>query len=170
MVVMNRLQFMRHNPALPRFLRGVFGALIVALVASLVFGVSGASAGRTWCSKDPLFQVGDDVVDVTIASYTDMLNAATGRVKIVLTVPDGVSAQPHHRDGGFGYGYDITYQTSKKLVNSATAMQITVAVYAPASDGTLPVRIDVRSTSGPKQIYQASATGAVNSWVSLTTT
>lgn len=152
-----------------RYPRAAFATLFVALVASLVIGTPNASAGRTWCSKDPLFRVGSDVVDVTIASYTDMLTAATGPVKIVLTVPTGVTAAPYHVDDGFGYGYTITYATSSKLTNSATSMQVSVAVYAPASNGTLPVQVSVRSTSGPKQIYLASVTGSANAWVSMTT-
>jgi hypothetical protein len=162
-------QVMCSKIVLSRCRRAGLGALLVALLATLVAGVPDASAGRTWCSKDPLFQVGSDIVDVSIGSYTDMLTSATGPVKIVVTVPVGVTAKPFYIDSGFGYGYSISYATSSKLKDSTNSTQVSVAVYAPATDGTLPVQLDVRSTSGPKTIYESIATGTANAWVTVKT-
>jgi hypothetical protein len=142
----------------------------LALVAvSLLLAAPGASAGRMWCLSDPVVKIDGHVADVWLSSYVEMNQAATGPTQIVVTVPTGVAAELLAVDNGFGgHGYDIGFAESSKLKATATSIQVQVQVFAPATDGSLPLKVQFtpRST-GP--LKAASASGFANAWVTLKT-
>lgn len=145
-----------------RLLSVAVGMLALLLVASP------ASAGRVWCSRDPVIKVNGQVVDALVSSYADMTSSATGPIQFVVTVPSGVSASVIASDNGFGYGYSISVKTSSTLKATATSIPIQVQAYAPAKDRTLPVKVDIKPRS-KGLVTAATAQGAANSWVTART-
>jgi hypothetical protein len=130
------------------------------------------SAGRAWCRADPIVIVGKDIVDIQVASSLEMYKSASGPIQMVVTVPQGTRAQVLIEDFGFGRGYDIEVVTG----NVPAGTRATVAIYAPAADGSLPVTVsgtrltvDVRGLLRlrPNIVWLGSASGSANSWVVL---
>lgn len=137
-------------------------------LAALLFSVTPASAGRVWCSRDPVIKVNGQVVDVLVSSYTEMNASATGPLQFVVSVPVGSSASVLATDKGFGYGYSVTVKTSSALTKTATSTQVRVEVYAPSVDATLPVKIDVKPRS-VGLVKAATTQGLANRWVTAQT-
>jgi hypothetical protein len=141
---------------------------VVLGLTALLFSVTPASAGRVWCSRDPVIKVNGQVVDVLVSSYSEMNASATGPIQFVVTVPVGSTASVLATDKGFGYGYSVSVKTSSTLTKAAKSTQVRVEVYAPAADATLPVKIDVK----PRSVGTVRATttqGLANRWVTAKT-
>ena len=142
-------------------------SVVLGLVA-LLFSVTPASAGRVWCSRDPVIKVNGQVVDVLVSSYTEMNASANGPLQFVVTVPAGTSTSVLATDNGFGYGYSVTVKTSSSLTKNAKSTQVRVEVYAPAADATLPVKIDVKPRSAGA-VKATTTQGLANRWVTAQT-
>ena len=144
------------------------GTLFLVGVLALMCCVTPAAAGRVWCKADPVIKVDGQVVDVLVSSSIEMRTAQTGPIVIVITVPLGTSAGVYATDNGFGAGYAITIQQSSSIKTTTTTTSIQVAVFAPATNSTLPVTVKVTPRSvGP--VHAASAEGRANRWVIVTT-
>lgn len=144
------------------------GAAMAAALPIATFA-NGAEAGRGWCRHDPVVKIDGQVVDIWVSSYQEMYDLATGAVIVVVKVPKGATAELLAVDQGFGYGYDIRFETSDNLTRNSAHTQVRVSVYAPASTKELPVRVEFspRST-GPLSEYE-SEYGTANSWVVIKT-
>jgi hypothetical protein len=137
-------------------------------LTALLFSVTPASAGRVWCSRDPVIKVNGQVVDVLVSSYTEMNASANGPVQLIVTVPVGSSASVLATDNGFGYGYSVTIKTSSALTMTSKSTHVRVEVYTPAADATLPVKIDVKPRS-VGLVKVATIQGFANRWVTAQT-
>jgi hypothetical protein len=147
-----------------RALRLLAGA---ALAAAPAFRFAGeASAARGWCRADPLLRIAGQYVHVYITSTTAMLRSATDKIRLVVTLPSGVSGKKVDILADFGEGYDIRFQTSSTLQVVNGRVPVRVAVYCPARDGTLPVIVDFAPV-GTGPLTAGSSTGTANSWVTL---
>lgn len=142
-------------------------AMILALLAIIVLIVP-ASAGRLWCSSDPIFMIDGQQVSVWVSSYGEMTSSATGPVKVILTVPSDVEARLLATDRGFGYGYDVEIVYSGNLVATSASLPTQVEVFAPATNNDLPVKVDLVAR-GKGRVVSGTAQGMVNEWVVLQT-
>jgi hypothetical protein len=141
--------------------------LVVMLsIMALLLGGSTAEAGKKWCRADPVVAINGHIVDISVYSYLDMQAAATGPVQIVVTLPSGMKGWVLAMDQGFGHGYAVRFATSAKLHATKSAIQIQVAVYAPASDRSLPV-IAQLTPIGAGPIAAGTASGNANAWVTI---
>src|SRR5947209_7551337 len=114
------------------------------------------TAGKLWCRGDPVLKINGYVTDVALSSYNSMRTAANGPARIIVTLPVGVSGGVYATDQGFGRGYDIRFNSSAALKVTSTSIPIVVAVYAPASDPTLPLLVEV-TPRGASPLTAASA-------------
>lgn len=135
--------------------------------APVVWSGRNALAGRGWCYAEPVFLVGDWVVDVTLGSDVAMLLAASGPIDLVLTVPAGVSASLLAADAGFGHGYAIDIQASPGLPGSAAGTRLAVEARAPATDSSLPVTVTVTILVPDDDAMRATAEGIANRWITV---
>jgi hypothetical protein len=142
----------------------------VALVALiLLLPTHPADAGKGWCRTDPAVLLDGQLADIWVASTLDAFTVATGPTQIVVTVPIGTTVSPVISDLGFGYGYDVQFVESADLARTEAGLDVTVAVWVPASDDTLPVQVDfVPRVVGV--LAPASAEGTANMWVTLDAT
>jgi hypothetical protein len=113
----------------------------LALAAALT--ARGASASKQWCRVDPVVRIDGEVADIVLSSYEEMEEAATGPARVVVTVPRGIEVEQLSEDEGFGgHGYDVRFERFEDLKDTGGALRLRVAVYAPATDGSVPVRLD----------------------------
>jgi hypothetical protein len=139
-----------------------------ALALPAAFAARGASAQRAWCRADPLLRIAGQEAHVYVASYAAMRTAATGKIRLVVTTPAQVEAKLLDVLADFGEGYDVEFERSRTLRAASGRVPVRVAVYAPASDGTLPILVDfVPVGSGP--LAPASAAGTANTWITVAT-
>src|SRR5829696_3194893 len=114
-------------------------AIVVMLSVILVLlGSEPVAAGKKWCRADPLVAINGHIVDISVYSYVEMQSSAKGPVQIVVTLPTSIKGWVLAMDQGFGHGYTVRFATSSKLRVTKNAIQVQVAVYAPATDGSLP--------------------------------
>jgi hypothetical protein len=152
----------------PRLARRVALRLVGAASLGLPAAVGGraAAAGRSWCRADPVLRIGGQTAHVYIASYVEMLAAATDKIRLVVTVPVGVRARLDDILADFGEGYDVRFAETRELRAANGRIPVRIAVYASASDGTLPVVVDFAPVgSGP--LTAAGATGTANRWITF---
>ena len=129
--------------------------------------VEPAAAARGWCRADPLLEIGGQFVHVYISSTTSMLSAATDKIVLQVTVPRGVRAKLEDILADFGEGYRVRFSESAMLTRNNGNIPVKIAVFAPATDSTLPVVIEFAPV-GDGPLVAASAQGTANTWISLT--
>ncbi len=146
------------------------GLAAVALPAALRPG--GAGATRGWCQTDPIVEIAGQTVDISLFSYEEMLDLATGPAQVVVTVPIGVSVRLVSTDAGFGgHGYDVGFNRSNKLPNTEQVLKVRIKVRAPALDlpeGPLPLRVTLTPLDSGR-LVTCEAQGRANTWVVLRT-
>ena len=126
-----------------------------------------ARAARSWCKADPGLMIGGREAHINLYSYEEMLAAATGPVKLVVTVPVGKEGRTEllYMDAGFGHGYELVVKKSAQLKDCSSGIDVTVEAYAPATDGLLPVQVELVPVSADKN--PATAKGTANQWIAV---
>lgn len=146
-------------------------ALLGVFLATLMLAAPASAGG--WCRGDPLFTIGNDIVDVQVGSSLEMYQAASGPIEMVVTVRPGTTARVLLRDAGFGRGYDISFVESDALAAGTRAL---VAVRAPAGGASLPVSVHATRLTvdiagllslRPNIAWIGSAQAASDQWVVL---
>jgi hypothetical protein len=170
---MGRLAAPRSASSGRRDLRRASTLLALAALV-LVLHPLGSAASNRWCRADPTVSIGGRVGHIEVSSYEAMLDRATGPIRIQIAVPAGVESEVllPHADNGFGHGYEVTFHTLRGADrddddddDDEEAIRIVIRVYAPASGGRLPVRVDFEPEDGDP----SHAIGRSNKWVKLDT-
>jgi hypothetical protein len=160
---------MSSNPSLRR-LTPLLGLLAVLLALQ----VNSAGAGIGWCSRDPVFELGGRRGHVYVSSPQTMLDAASGPIQVVVTVPKGVEARLISTDEGFGYGYKVSFKEINKWKiypdegdadgdGFTEQLPVRVAVRAPARGEALPVVAEFVARGATASV----AEGMSNEWIVL---
>lgn len=148
-------------------------AAATVLMLGLAVGLTPADAEafRTWCRSDPVVSIDHDLADIFVAAPIDELAVfqVTGPTQIVVTVPRGIDAELVLKDPvAFGRGEEITFASSKRLRMTRNAIEVTIKVFVPAIDDSMPVRVEfvprLRDIVSPD-----SAEGVANEWIVLQT-
>ena len=153
-------------PATPRVTRRAALRLVGGAVLALPAALNGrdADAARAWCRADPVLRIAGQTAHVYIASYVEMLEAATDKILLRVTVPVGVEAKLEDILADFGEGYDVRCVESSRLRATRARVPVEIAVYCPARDGSLPVVVDF-APQGSGRLAPAGASGTANAWV-----
>lgn len=118
-------------------LAALIGLSIVAPVTS-----KQASASVGWCKSDPVVLVDLTLADVFTSAQISDLNKVTGATQIVVITPHDVFATLATPGVGFGHGEFVTFEQSWGLKKTYSGIQIMIKVYVPASDSSMPIRVD----------------------------
>jgi hypothetical protein len=145
------------------------GARVLCL-AILVVSLTphGTSASVGWCRSDPIVKIKGDLADIFVAAPLDAPLKVTGPTKIVLTIPQEVSAAAIVAGKGFGRGENLAIANSSDLQVTQTGIEVLIDVFVPATDVAMPVRVEF----APRVVGildPAYAEGVANAWVSLST-
>lgn len=143
-----------------------FWTLLSLIAVLTIVAVQPASAARGWCKTDPVITINGEIGDVLAAAPVDAPLLVTGPNKVVITVPAGVNAQFIASDLGFGRGWTVTIATSSALKVNKSGVQMEIKLYVPATDSTMPVRLEF----APRVLgllSPAYAQGTANSWIVL---
>jgi hypothetical protein len=148
----------------------MLGLAAVVLPAALRPG--GAGATRGWCQADPIVTIDGQFADISLSSYEEMLDLATGPTQVVVTVPTGVATRLVATDTGFGgHGYHVRFKKSRKFANTEQLLEVRIRVHAPARkapDGPLPLKVTF-SPLGVGPLLGGEALGRANKWLVLRT-
>lgn len=147
----------------------LLGVGAVALPAAL--RPMGTGATRGWCQTDPIVEIAGQRVDISLASYEEMLKLATGPAKIIVTVPAGIRTRLVSTDAGFGHGYRLQFKRSRRLANTRQVLEVRIQVHAPARKGPkghLPLRVLLTPLEAGR-LVAGVAEGRANKWVVLHT-
>lgn len=146
--------------------RSLFSAAL-AVLALMILAMP-AAASKGWCRSDPVVLIDDNITDIYIDAPLNAPLLVTGPTELTITVPTGVDTQLIFADLGFGYGYELTFVESRSLRKTVTGVEVQIAVYVPAHDSTMPVKLNLASGLGGL-LSPLSAEGTANSWVILKT-
>ena len=143
---------------------------VCALVAPAALRSGAARAMRGWCRRDPIVKIGDVTAHVTLSSYEEMNEFATGASQLVITVPEGVPTTFVASDPGFGhFGYDVRFLESRDLSADDRSVEVQVEAHAPAAnppEGPLPLFVTFTALGGGRPASD-QAEGKANGWVLL---
>ena len=160
-----------------------------ALALPVALQPESGNASVRWCKVDPGLRIGDRDAHLTVSSHLAMKTAATGAIEVIVHVPQGYAGLVqllHPEDQGFGFGYALTEVRQSPDLNAiAGGVEIVVAALAPASDNTLPVKVEVAvipstrddaasaRASGARRHAKGAAThsakGRANEWIAVDT-
>ena len=137
----------------------------LAVALMLVLQAQSASAGIGWCRSDPLISVNGKTGHVYVESTEEMKVKKSGPIAIVVLVPKGMlaSASAVPLDNGFGLGYAISFKEDGRLSARGGFVEVRVAAYAPATDGSLPVRVIFHSDD--PSLNDSTKTANANAWI-----
>jgi hypothetical protein len=146
-------------------------AAITLLGAAALGAVPGAklpapvAASIAWCKADPQLLVGDRETHINLSSYEVMVDLATGPIQLIVEVPTGMEGKTEvlDTDAGFGSGYTLQIVANPELKDSSAGLDILVQALAPASDGSLPVHLEVVPVTSGKASKVAK--GSANEWI-----
>ena len=126
-------------------------ATLVALALAVVV-VAPASAGRTWCRRDPGFRVAGTTVNVWVGVPEADQARVTGPLKVILYVPVGTHAVVEFTDDGFnGHGEEVIIIPAKQLKHQKNGVRVQAEVTVPAATNDVPVTVSVVPASGRAQ-------------------
>lgn len=145
----------------------IFGGSALALAATLKLDDAGAS--RAWCRTDPIIKVNGQLAHIYVSGPVNAPLLVTGPTEVVVSTPVGADAEHIASDNGFGQGYVVTFVESKKLRATDEGVELNIAVLVPATDDTMPVKVEFASRI-TGILSMDSALGTANRWVSLDTT
>lgn len=81
----------------------------LALVASL-FVATPAAAGRAWCARDPIVNLGGHIVQVWVAIPNEYVDLVNGPIGVEFTIPAGMDRAVLFTDDGFnGHGEVVSF-------------------------------------------------------------
>lgn len=142
-----------------------FAGITAALPAGLAV-LRQADATRGWCMADPVLRIGGQTAHVYISSPAAMLNSATDKIELTVTLPHGVNGNLIKIASDFGKGYDVRFESSRAMLVVNGRIPVALAVYCPARDGSLAVTVDFAPVdAGP--LTPASAAGTANAWIAF---
>jgi hypothetical protein len=114
----------------------------LSLASALLPGEAGAF--RRWCKTDPVIQIDGQNAHVYIAAYVANNKAArrlsTAPIRVVITIPPGVSHKKLHGNNGFGFGYDQEIAEDPALPATAEVVPVHVSVTVPMSNDEIKVK------------------------------
>ena len=147
-----------------RALRLLGGAVLAAVPAVRFAGE--ATAARAWCRADPVLRIAGQRAHVYISSPAEMLESATDKIRLTVTLPPRVEGRLLDIAADFGEGYDVRFATSTALQVAGGKVPVLIAVYCPARDGALPVVVELAPV-GTGPLAASTAQGSANAWISL---
>jgi hypothetical protein len=145
-------------------LRHFAGGAVAATVG--VCSIAATEAARRWCLADPVLRIAGQSVHVYIGSTLEMLESATDKIRLTVTLPLGVRGRLSDIAADFGEGYDVRFSSSSTLVATGSHVPMLVNVYCPARDSTLPVTVDVAPV-GTGAVSAATGSGTANTWIKV---
>lgn len=146
--------------------RSVVRRSVVPLVALVALHAQSASASVRWCRSDPVVTIDGRIADIFVSAPLSAPLKVNGATEIVVTVPVGVDAKLVLAGPGFGRGEDVRFAESRVLRNGPGGIEVDIAVYVPARDDAMPVRVEFAGRLA-EFLTPARAEGTANAWVTL---
>jgi hypothetical protein len=116
-------------------MRHLVFSVCVSIVATLMV-VAPASAGRTWCSRDPIVNVDGHTIQVLVAIPDEYVDLVNGPIDVVFETPAGMNRSVVFTDDGFnGFGETVSFvDAPRRPVNSQSDFTLSVRVTVPIDE------------------------------------
>ena len=148
----------------------LLGGAALALAPGLALP-RGAGAFRRWCRVDPVFRIGGQTAHVYVSAKVNNMHAAralaTGKTKLVLTVPVGVKVRHVASDDGFGYGYEVAVEEAADLDGTGQVLPVRVAVTVPMATSNVEVRVEFVPRRAKGRLRPGSGEGTANAEIAF---
>lgn len=138
---------------LPHILRAA--VLLIGLLALFVFAAP-ASAGRTWCARDPIVSIQGTELQILVAVPEEYAPYVNGPVRVDIRTPEWAPPELIFVDAGFnGHGEVVTFSIHPGTPTfDPTKTQVNVEVSVPIAYDQLP-----RNTQVPVRVELIPANG-----------
>jgi hypothetical protein len=146
-----------------------FGPLLAILATALLLSTQGAFAARAWCSADPVISVNGINFDLWITGqppHDGKPIRPTGKIQLIVHVPQGSAYKVVSLDEGFGYGYNLSFVEESSLKVTAKGIDLSADVYASTSD-SMPIRANIAPRTNSGLIGGSAVWGTSDSWFSV---
>jgi hypothetical protein len=120
-------------------------AILIGLLALLVFAAP-ASAGRTWCARDPIVRIQGVELQIWVAVPQEYVPYVNGPIKVNIQTPTWAEGELVFADAGFnGHGEVVTFSDMPgNNTASETNTQAKVTVSVPIAYDQLPPNTQVQ--------------------------
>jgi hypothetical protein len=127
-------------------------AAALGMLAMMVFALP-ASAGRAWCSRDPIVRINGTDVQIWVSIPEEYVPAVNGPVQVSVTSPNGTTSELIYTDEGFnGYGEAVRLSTAGNItVARDGSFDIIVTAYVPFDAKALR-KVNSRANEIPTQV------------------
>ncbi len=139
-----------------------------ALAAPAALSPRPAAAVRGWCKRDPVIRIDGKTARIWVSTKEDRLPDVTGPTEVVVTVPERAKTEFVWADNGFGYGYDLRFEESRRLKSGEQGTEVEVEVFVPARSDAVPIMVEFEAAA--KRNVVARAKGRVNRSIRLDAT
>jgi len=141
-------------------------ALLIALLAVLIFAAS-ASAGRTWCARDPVVRIDGVELQIWIAVPQEYEAYVNGPIRVDVRTPKAAQEELVFVDDGFnGHGEVVTFSDlSDQATSNGKTTQTSVNVSVPIDYAKLPpntqvqVQVELIPENGKARTVSGNARG-----------
>jgi hypothetical protein len=127
-------------------------AAALSMLAMIVLALP-ASAGRSWCSRDPIVRINGTDVQIWVSIPEEYVFAVNGPIEVKVYTPVGATTELVYTDSGFnGYGEVVKFSTSDDLYTSPDgSFDILVKAYVPFDAKALRT-VKARANDVPIQV------------------
>ena len=139
----------------------------LVLILSLVLGIQPVSAGRLWCSADPVVHLNHRLVDITVSIPLEYLLRVDGPTSITIETPRGVDGKVIINDLGFmGHGTVVTFVEGGGTIKD-NEFPVSIRVSVPVDRSGLPANevVPLQVMVTPDNRLPAVYTGTAESTV-----
>jgi hypothetical protein len=146
-------------------MRHVVFSFCVAIVATLMVVVP-ASAGRTWCSRDPVVNLDGHTVQVLVAIPAEYVELVNGPIDVVFKTPSGMDRSVVFTDGGFnGFGETVTFTDDPRSpIIAKGAFTLNVQVTVPIDESLAATTLKTTSIPTWITVTEGSSSVVLHGW------
>ncbi len=138
---------------------------VLVIIATLLFA-SPASAGRRWCSRDPIVSLNGHAVQVWVAIPEEYVPLVNGPIDIEFRTPTGMSRSIVMTDDGFnGFGEVVTFSDDPRgKVNAQGAFTVQIWVSVPIDEDQADATAKARRFPAQITVIEDSRTQVFHGW------
>lgn len=142
-------------------MRTRLAAFVVALCAFVLLS-SSASAGWSWCAKDPVVALNGAQLQILVSIPQELQTVVNGPVQVDVSVPPGVTSAVVFTDDGFnGYGERVRFITDGNLHRFGDAFSATIRASVPTTGQVIPTQLTIVSDDASAPTVTGTSAGVL---------
>ena len=137
----------------------------LVIIATLVLA-SPASAGRSWCARDPIVSLNGHPVQVWVAIPEEYVPLVNGPIEVEFRTPKGMTRSVVMPDDGFnGYGEVVTFSEDlTSTINEQGDFTVQVRVSVPIDEAGADGSFNMHGIPTQVTIIEGANTQVLQGW------